>query len=250
MSVWRFFNQEAIAMEEVAFMLIWIGQSCFWLRAGETTIVIDPVAPRVGYAAAPIEADVALVSHEHGDHNFLDMIKGDPTVLRGLSEGGAGWADIQFKNGDVKITAFPTYHDDAQGAKRGKNSMFLIETRGVRILHTGDLGHTLDPGLVEKIGRVDVLLICVGGHYTIDAAQAREVVGQFKPRVAVPMHYKTEKTPSSPIASLDAFLEGWDDVRRPDQAKAVFGASLSEYPEGKTAILALPYSEGMNPGDQ
>jgi L-ascorbate metabolism protein UlaG (beta-lactamase superfamily) len=168
----------------------------------------------MGYFAGPFEADVVTVSHEHFDHNALTIVAGKPQVLRGLTEDGKDWRPVQFENKDVKITSIPVYHDDAQGAKRGKNAMFLFETEHLRILHTGDLGHTLTTETLAQVGRVDVLLICVGGFYTLDAAGARTVIGQIKPRVVVPMHYKTDPKSDLPITSEADFLKGWKHVQR------------------------------------
>jgi L-ascorbate metabolism protein UlaG (beta-lactamase superfamily) len=228
-------------MDEIILFITWIGQACFVLQAGDTTILMDPVPPKMGFASGPVEADVVTVSHEHFDHNCVEMAKGKPVVLRGLDEQKKTWNTIDFKNGDVKITAFPSYHDAQQGAQRGRNAMFLIETKGLRILHTGDLGHALSEETVKKIGRVDVLLICVGGYYTIDAREAKTVIAQLKPRAVVPMHYKTQPTSDLPIADAEPFLKGWKRVRRLDEARFGFTADLKGFPEGETTVLVLPY---------
>ncbi|HUT26056.1 MAG TPA: MBL fold metallo-hydrolase [Sumerlaeia bacterium] len=237
-------------MDEIILFITWIGQACFALQAGDTTILMDPVPPKMGFASGPVEADVVTVSHEHFDHNCVEMAKGKPVVLRGLDEQKKTWNAIDFKNDDVKITAFPSYHDGQQGAQRGRNAMFLIETKGLRLLHTGDLGHILPEETVKGIGRVDVLLICVGGHYTIDAKEAKTVIAQLKPRVVVPMHYKTKPTSDLPIADAEPFLKGWKRVRRPDQERFGFARDLKSFPEGEPTILVLPLRKGSDAADK
>ena len=228
-------------MVEIAFFITWIGQACFVIEVGETTVLIDPVPPKMNYGAQRVKADMVVVSHEHFDHNFIEMAEGEPRVLRGLTPEDKDWAKVDFSNADVRITTFPTHHDPNQGARRGKNAMTMIEARGLRVLHSGDLGHRLPEELVKRIGRVDVLLLCVGGFYTIDASEAREVVAQLKPRVVVPMHYKTDRTPDLPIADAEEFLKGWRHVRRLDRARVALPVDLSGYPEDEPTILVPPY---------
>jgi L-ascorbate metabolism protein UlaG (beta-lactamase superfamily) len=227
-------------MVKAMMLLAWIGQACFTLQVGDTRIVLDPVPAKMGYFAGPFEADVVTVSHEHFDHNALESVAGKPQVLRGLTADGKDWNPVKFENKDVKITSIPVYHDDVQGAKRGKNAMFLIEAKGLRILHTGDLGHSLSPETLERVGKVDVLLICVGGYYTVDGAGARAVIAQLKPRVVVPMHYKTDPKSELPIASESDFLAGWKHVKRAESNELALTGDLSEYPLDEPTILVLP----------
>jgi L-ascorbate metabolism protein UlaG (beta-lactamase superfamily) len=229
-------------MEQVILSVIWFGQSCFLLQAGDTRILMDPIPPTMGYPVEATAASVVTISHEHFDHNYVELAKGNPAILRGLSEKGKDWNPIDFSNKDVKISAFPAYHDNGKGEQRGKNAMFLIETQGLRVLHTGDLGHPLDKETVKKIGKVDILMICVGGYYTIDATAAKEVTNELHPRVVIPMHYKTESTPKLPISGADDFLSGWKNVRRSKEARVGFTANLAGYPEGETTVLVLPYA--------
>ncbi|MFP4380464.1 MAG: MBL fold metallo-hydrolase [Candidatus Sumerlaeia bacterium] len=226
-------------MEMILFSLMWVGQSCFVIEADGKAIVMDPVPPKLGYSLPAVEADIVTISHNHFDHTYMEMVKGWPKVLRGLTEDGSDWHTIDYEKDDIRIQAFQTYHDADKGAERGKNAMFLIEINDVRILHTGDLGHMLDDAMIEKIGRVDVLLICVGGFYTIDAKQARSLVEKIGPRVVVPMHYKTDPEGELPIASNDEFLKGWKNVRKLKDRTYPFTQSLSAFPEGETTILVL-----------
>ncbi len=227
-------------MEQVVLTMMYFGQACFLLQAGETKILMDPIPLTMGYPVEPMFANVVTVSHEHFDHNYVELAQGKPTILRGLSNKGKDWNPIDFSDEDVKITAFPAYHDNEKGSKRGKDSMFMIETHGLRVLHAGDLGHTLDKETVKKIGKVDILMICVGGYYTIDATAAKEVTNELQPRVVIPMHYRTGDTPNLPISTVDGFVSGWKNVRRPKEAKVDFTANLAGYPEGETTVLVLP----------
>jgi L-ascorbate metabolism protein UlaG (beta-lactamase superfamily) len=226
-------------MTNIVLLLAWIGQACFTLQVGDTRIVLDPVPAKMGYFAGPFEADVVTVSHEHFDHNALAIVAGKPQVLRGLTADGKDWNPVKFENKDVKITSIPVYHDDVQGAKRGKNAMFLIETKDLRILHTGDLGHTLSTETLQQVGKVDVLLICVGGFYTVDSRAARAVVEQLKPRVVVPMHYKTDPKSELPIAAETDFVMGWKHVKRLDTNELALPTDLSEYPKDEPTLVVL-----------
>lgn len=184
--------------------ITYLGHATFLLESGSTTILIDPYNEKVGYPMPKVSPTVVLVSHEHGDHNHLAMAAGQPRVIRGLADGKA--RSFTEKVDGISITAVPTYHDRTEGKERGPNAVFIIEAEGLRVVHLGDLGHPLDDVAAKAIGRPDVLMLPVGGHYTIDAAQARDVVSRLHPGVVIPMHYKTEVNPGSPIEPVDAFV--------------------------------------------
>ena len=175
------------------------GHAKFVLETAEGfRIVIDPFDASVGYPVAPLKADAVLVSHHHHDHDAVDTVQGwtvtvDTPGERTLAPG-------------VKVTALEAYHDGAQGAMRGKTLLFRIEADGLSAVHLGDLGHLPDAKLCEAIGQPDVLMIPVGGHFTIDAAQAAEVCRMLAPRVILPMHYRTEVNRDWPIAPPEDFL--------------------------------------------
>ncbi|WP_258360072.1 MBL fold metallo-hydrolase [Moorella sulfitireducens] len=192
----------------------WLGHASFYLETpAGVRLVTDPYGPQVSPAAPVVTADVVTISHEHFDHNYLDNIKGNPEVWRGLTPDG-DWAQIDCTFKDVRAYTVPTYHDDAAGAKRGKNAVFVLEAGNLRLAHLGDLGHILNDDQVQKIGRLDVLMIPVGGHFTIDAAQAWQVVEALKPRVVLPMHYLVPGMQGFPIAGVDEFTAGRANVRR------------------------------------
>jgi L-ascorbate metabolism protein UlaG (beta-lactamase superfamily) len=223
--------------------LQWLGQSCFLLTSSQgTKLLIDPPSPSTGYNINPISGvDVVLVTHEHSDHNNVALATGSPLILRGLS--ATGWNTIDQSVKDIRIysvsPAQPVYHDNQQGAQRGRNTIFVLEVDGLRLAHLGDLGHVLTPEIVQAMGAVDVVMIPVGGFFTIDAAAATQVVGQLSnPRVVIPMHYKTPKMSATWQGTVvDPFLEG-KTVQRPNST--TIGLSRSTLP-AQTTVVVLNY---------
>ncbi len=224
--------------------LQWLGQSCFLLTSFQgTKVLIDPPAASTGYAIAPIAGvDVVLVTHEHSDHNNVGLATGSPLILRGLS--ATGWNTIDQRVKDIRIysisPAIPIYHDNQQGTSgRGRDTIFVLEVDGLRLAHLGDLGHVLTPEIVQAMGAVDVVMIPVGGSYTIDAAGATQVVGQLNnPRVVIPMHYKTPKmTATWPGVGVDDFLVG-KTVQRPNST--TISLSKPTLP-AQTTVVVLNY---------
>ena len=194
--------------------LTWFGHSAFLITSPDgVRVLTDPYPGNLGYGSRTFVADIITVSHEHFDHNSVASADGDPEVLRGLA--GGDWAQVEKSLGDVTVYSLGgTYHDGNQGAKRGKNALFIIEAGGLRFLHLGDLGETPTAAVVEKAGRVDVLLIPVGGYFTIDAKEATRVAALFGARVVIPMHYKTKAISDWSISDESPFLEGQTGVKR------------------------------------
>jgi L-ascorbate metabolism protein UlaG (beta-lactamase superfamily) len=184
----------------------YLGHASFQITSEKgVKIITDPYTPAGGIKHAPIKesADIVTVSHEHGDHNFTKSVQGNPVVLRDNGEA----------NG-IKVKAVPAEHDDQGGSQRGKNMIFCFAIDGINVCHMGDLGHMLTAAQVKAIGKADVIMIPVGGFFTIDAATAGKVADQLKPAVIIPMHYKTDKTPEFPISGVDDFLKGKVNVSR------------------------------------
>jgi L-ascorbate metabolism protein UlaG (beta-lactamase superfamily) len=197
--------------------LTWYGQACFLLEsAAGARVVMDPIPSSIGYTPpGDLRADVVTVSHEHPDHSNVALVQGKPKVLRGLTADKKGWVKIEEKVKDVAIRSVGVYHDDEKGQKRGLNTIFVFEVGGLRVAHLGDLGHLLTDTQLSAVGSVDVVLIPVGGFFTIDAAQATRVIDQLRPRlIIVPMHYKTDVLTIKELATVDAFLAGRPNVRR------------------------------------
>lgn len=162
-----------------------------------TRIVTDPYDESTGYVFPAVEADFVTISHEHFDHCTASAVGGTPEVLRGRGE---------YKLDEVSARGVGTYHDEFGGMRRGPNTAFVFEIDGIRICHLGDLGHTLNSQQRAEIGRVDVLLIPVGGTYTIDALKAQQVCTQLGPRVIIPMHYRTDSL-AFPLDTVDGFIK-------------------------------------------
>jgi L-ascorbate metabolism protein UlaG (beta-lactamase superfamily) len=162
--------------------LKWFGHSCFLLTSDSgIRVLTDPYNEMVGKLPA-IEAEIVTVSHQHGDHNNVKAVKGPSTVV---DKPGTFYGD------GVEVSGIETAHDESGGSKRGKNIVFKISMDGIGFCHCGDLGHLLTPEQVKAVGKVDVLMVPVGGLYTIDADMAAKVVAQLKPAIVVPMHYNT-----------------------------------------------------------
>lgn len=170
----------------------WYGQSCFLLTdENGVRILTDPCGPQTGYTVKNVYCDAVTVSHQHFDHNYLLAAAGEPDVIEAPGE---------YEVKGVKIKGFPVFHDKCGGAKRGSNVMFLFEMDGIRILHAGDIGHQLSRETVAEIGLVDVLLVPIGGTYTLDYLEAREFANSLRPSVVIPMHYAT---PGCTLRELD-----------------------------------------------
>ncbi len=218
--------------------LTYYGHATFLLEAGDgTTILIDPFDEQPGYAMPDVSPIAVTVSHEHFDHNHVATAKGTPKVIRGLTEGGKGWAKVDEGVGGVRVTAVPTFHDPTKGSQRGRNAVFIFEVDGLRVVHAGDLGHTLDADQVKAIGRPDVLLIPVGGYYTIGPNDADQVIAALAPRVVIPMHYKTEVNAGWPIGSVDDFT-GSRSVTRKGRTVSLTRETLPAEP----AVWVLAHS--------
>lgn len=176
----------------------WHGHACFEIT-NNVTIVTDPHdGNSIGLPAPHVAGDIILVSHDHYDHNCVNVVeKPDSTIVTNGQ---------QQKIGKVDIQGIPSFHDEAKGEKRGKNMIYKFTVDGVIFCHLGDLGHPLDEELRNQIGDVDILFIPVGGTYTLDADGAWNLIDQVKPRIAIPMHFKTGGL-SLPIAGIESFLE-------------------------------------------
>ncbi len=160
---------------------------------------MDPFDEDVGYPLPNVEADIVSVSHDHHDHNNAKIIKGHPLVIKKPGT---------YQAFGINIKGVKTYHDKNEGKLRGTNTIFCFSLDNISICHLGDLGHILGPDEIQSIGLVDLLLIPVGGIYTIDATAARQVVTQIRPHVVIPMHDHT-KALSFKLDLVDKFLQGY-----------------------------------------
>lgn len=192
----------AAAQDKPAAMptVTWHGQSFFTVKSAKGTVVaFDPhLIPAFG-RPEPIKADICIMSHLHDDHTNIFALENPKDknlrLIHGLSAKGktVSWNTIDETVKDIPIRSVPSYHDAAEGLTRGKNTIFLVEIDGWRFCHLGDLGHDLSETQLKKIGDVDVLMIPVGGVYTLNGSEARKVVAQIKPKEYIfPMHYGVE----------------------------------------------------------
>jgi len=207
----------------------WLGHATFLITSNSgTKIITDPYATKdtLNYGEINESADIITVSHDHLDHNNVAVVSGNPEVVKKTT---------QIKG--MKFKAIPTYHDDASGEKRGNNIIFCFEVDGINICHLGDLGHPLGDKQAAEAGKVDVLLIPVGGFYTIDATVAGQVCGQLKPRVIIPMHFKNDKC-SFPINGVEDFLRGKRNVSRLNTSEIEFKAG--ELPSDTQIMVLVP----------
>ncbi|MBE5801841.1 MAG: MBL fold metallo-hydrolase [Clostridiales bacterium] len=162
-------------------------------------IATDPYHAFYHYPNRMIKADVCTVSHHHHDHDGVASLQPGAQVIE--TKGTHRFGEI-----DVTITGVPTWHDHHEGARRGDNLFFVIEAEGLRIGHAGDLGHLPTEKQLKKIGKLDVLLLPVGGTYTVDASEALHVREMLEPAVCIPMHYRTQYNPDMRVTDLDTFL--------------------------------------------
>lgn len=183
----------------------WLGHASFLIESGGSGLVTDPY-DGIGLTFPEVSADVVTSSHGHFDHCATHLVAGEPVVVS-----SAGEHEIM----PFRITGFPTFHDDADGSKRGSNIAFMIEAEGLRVCHLGDLGHALSDRDISALGRIDVLMIPVGGTYTIDSAVAAKVVESLQPGFVLPMHYKI-KGLSLPIAGVVDFTNRFPNTSEAD----------------------------------
>ncbi len=197
----------------------YLGWSFFLVTTADgVRVAMDPYG-NIGYPFPTVEADVVTVSHEHGDHNNVGLVKGSPRVFRGLATGAADWNRFYERFGSTLVYSVAAFHDDVQGTSpRGLNVLFVIVTDGLRIAHLGDIGQpALTDGQLRALGTIDVLMIPVGdGPFTVTIPQASALVAQIRPKVVIPMHYKTptRQPPTWPGVDERPFLEGKQNVRR------------------------------------
>ncbi len=189
----------------------WYGHSAFLLTSDQGyKIITDPYEPggfggAIGYGPIPDEADAVLVSHDHADHNYVKGLPGNPTVVK-----NAGTHRLK----KLEVRGIAAHHDEGQGSQRGGNTIFCFALDDLRVCHLGDLGHVPTEPQVKQIGPVDLLLLPIGGVYTIDPSQATLTAQKLNPRMTIPMHFKTPRC-GFPLAAVDEFIKGKASVKKP-----------------------------------
>lgn len=180
-------------------ILRYFGHSLFTMTLENGTVILtDPYGDFYDYPRHQFDADIVTVSHQHHDHNAVDMVRGKPTVIdrTGVFSPAPG----------IIITGVASKHDAQNGMKRGDNVIFIFETEELKLVHMGDIGHVITDRQRHQIGMPDVLMLPVGGTYTTDAETAAENVHLLRPRVAIPMHYQTKFNREMQIQTEKPFL--------------------------------------------
>jgi L-ascorbate metabolism protein UlaG (beta-lactamase superfamily) len=213
--------------------IIWHGQSCFEIittpaKNSQVKIIIDPFSEEIGLRLPKMEADILLVSHQHYDHNNKKGVAGSPFLVEGPGE-------YEIKN--IFITGIRSWHDISQGKERGENTIYTIETEEMRLCHLGDLGQKeLEEEQLEKIGDIDVLMLPVGGTYTVSGKEAANIMSQMEPKITIPMHYHIPKLKIK-LDGLDKFLKllGIKSIEPVNK----LSLKKKDIPEGEAKIIIL-----------
>ncbi len=208
----------------------YFGHACFKLTDSTGFSVFTDPFSGIGYELpSGLSSNVVTVSHGHFDHNNVGAIAGAPKILQ--SHG-------TFELEDVTITGIKSYHDEKEGALRGENVIFKFHMDGLEVCHLGDLGEKCSTELIEKLLPINILLIPVGGKYTIDSKEAKEYVDKIKPNIVIPMHYKT-KNSIIDIENVQAFLDEFNEADVTISYKDELEFSIKDVIENKTKIILM-----------
>lgn len=181
----------------------YLGHSSFLLKGKTTTVITDPYDSEMVGLKFPkhLSSDIVTVSHDHKDHNSISEVEGQPFVVSGPGE---------YEIKGVQIVGLPSFHDKDSGVTRGKNIIYRITIDKINIVHLGDLGHVLKSGVIDELDAVDVLLVPVGGIFTIDSNEAKSLISEVEPSIVIPMHYKHPELNQKnfgELAELSVFLK-------------------------------------------
>lgn len=211
----------------------WFGQSCFKLVTkpgpnGEVTVIFDPFDPsKLGLSLPKLSGDIVAITHDHFDHNHLSALGGEYFLIQGPGE---------YEAKQTFIYGVPGWHDNSGGTERGANTMYLMESEGISVAHLGDIGQTeLTAEQIEYLEGVDILLIPVGGEYTVNAKQAHELVNQIEPRIVIPMHYKLPGLKVD-LDSVDKFVK---ELGLSAQTEEKFRITKKDLPQEETKLVLL-----------
>jgi len=214
--------------------ITWAGQACFQISVSnskdhQANIVIDPFDEKIGLKVPHFEADILLVTHNHDDHNNVKAVRGNPFLIEGPGE---------YEIKGVFIKGTNSFHDDKEGKERGLNTIYTIEVENIRFCHLGDLGQKqLTDEQLEKIGSVDILMIPVGGVYTISSVEAIKIISQIEPKMVIPMHYALPKL-TLKLDEVAKFLKAMGKNSIEPQDKLTVKASALPK-EGEMEIVVL-----------
>ena len=181
----------------------WKGQSCFQIsttpiKNGTVSLVIDPFDEGLGLKVPKLQADILMISHDHKDHSNTKAVSGEYLLIDGPGE-----YDVKT----IFIQGIDSFHDNVEGKEKGVNTIYVIESEDIRVCHLGDLGQKeLTTEQLEKIGDVDILIIPIGGTYTLDSDEAVKIMSQIEPKIIIPMHYHIPGLKLK-IDGVDSFLK-------------------------------------------
>ena len=230
----------AVAQDDTKLTIRWFGQSLFQIETStKQLIVFDPHAiPAFGVPR--LRADITLISHEHNDHNQTAVLAEKGRDFHGVTVSKDGkksdWNRVDETVLKTRVRSLATYHDPVNGMQRGKNTAWIVETDGLVFCHLGDLGHELTPEQVKAIGKVDVLMIPIGGIYTINGGVAKKVVNQIKPtRFILPMHYGVPGYDD--LVGPDEFLDGQKNVKKMTDTNELVIPIDAKPPEEPVVVL-------------
>ena len=200
--------------------LTWLGHACFLLENDGSSLVFDPYAPEYvpGFSLPELKADICICSHGHEDHSYAKAIS------------------VSGKVHDFSITQIPCFHDEKGGMLRGENLITIAECDGIRVAHMGDLGHELSGEQLAAMGKIDVLMIPIGGFYTIDSVTAAAIAKKLQPKYTVPMHYKGEGFGFDVLETVDKFLSLMDNVKYCDSNSIIINRDA----EASVMVLQAP----------
>ena len=207
--------------------ITYLGHSCFKIIGKKISVLTDPFdSEKIGIKLSKQDADVVTVSHSHYDHNYLEAVKSEYLLIDSPGEYEIKESEFQGING---------FHDDSHGEERGQITIFNMEIDGIKICHLGDLGSELTSEQLDKVDGVDILMIPVGGKFTIDAKQAIKVINQIEPKIVLPMHYKAGKL--TDLATLESFLQEFSVSPVPMEKLKITNKDLPEELE----VIVLKY---------
>ena len=211
--------------------ITYLGHSSFKIKTKTAVVVTDPFdSETVGIKFPSTEADIVTISHKHSDHDAVGKISGQPKIVEGPGE---------YEIKEVSIIGYQSFHDNKNGSERGKNTVYAFETEGLRIVHLGDLGHLLSDDLIGEIGSVDILMVPVGGTFTLSPKEAAEIANKIDPYYIIPMHYKIPGMNENNFAGLEEKEVFLKEIGKTVEVMPKFSIKKSDIIEDQSAKVIV-----------